>query len=316
MFIIIAVGAYFLGALAIILDKFLLGSKRISTPPVYAFYLGLFGLFASFALLFVHFSFPSSFQITVSFLSGILFTYGILALYFAIKKSEASRVVPVVGAVIPIVTFVASWFLLGEGLMREQLFGVLLLVSGGLLISFDLPLRKEGRKFFAGFRAAILAGILLAVATTLFKSVYEAQEFFSGFALTRIGAFFGALSFLLYPKWRREIFQSFKNVSSQSQRKKNFSTAVIFVGNKILGGFSSLGTNWAIALGSVTLVNALVPVQYVFVLFLAMLSAHFWPKIYAEKFSFNDWIQKVVAIALIALGIVLISLRLQATLYM
>ena len=147
MFIIIAVGAYFLGALAIILDKFLLGSKRISTPPVYAFYLGLFGLFASFALLFVHFSFPSSFQITVSFLSGILFTYGILALYFAIKKSEASRVVPVVGAVIPIVTFVASWFLLGEGLMREQLFGVLLLVSGGLLISFDcLAILKIKRK--------------------------------------------------------------------------------------------------------------------------------------------------------------------------
>ena len=42
----ITIVAYFLLALEIILDKFLLSSKRVSHPSIYAFYSGALGFFA------------------------------------------------------------------------------------------------------------------------------------------------------------------------------------------------------------------------------------------------------------------------------
>jgi drug/metabolite transporter (DMT)-like permease len=147
IFIFAALGSYFLGALTVILDKFLLGSRRISSAPVYSFLIAVFGLFSLFFIPFSGFSIPSGWQIFLSLLGGALFSYGILALYFAIRESEASRVSPIVGAIIPVVTFSLSLFFSSERLVLIQIIGVALLIFGGLLISFDLPLKN----FFLDF---------------------------------------------------------------------------------------------------------------------------------------------------------------------
>ena|ERR1035437_1335881 len=101
----IVVAAYLFGAISNVGDKFLLGSKRISSAPVYAFYIGVFGLgalvLAPFGL-----SVSSSDIILLCFVSGALFLAGITLLYFAIERAEASRVIPVFGAVIPFASFV------------------------------------------------------------------------------------------------------------------------------------------------------------------------------------------------------------------
>ena len=95
--------------------------------------------------------------------------FGILLLYFATGKAQASQVVPVVGAVLPLATFLISLPMQSEKLNLLQILGILLLIFGGLLISFDLPLKLGRRKFFSGFYYALGAGILLAVAYVLFK---------------------------------------------------------------------------------------------------------------------------------------------------
>ena len=106
-YIVIATIAYFLVALEVILDKFLLSSKRVSHPAIYTFYSGLLTAFVFFMVPFSFHSMSIWFA-WVSLITGMIFTYGILALFFAINKSEASRVMPVVGAIIPIMTFVLS----------------------------------------------------------------------------------------------------------------------------------------------------------------------------------------------------------------
>ena len=303
IFIFAALGSYFLGALTVILDKFLLSSKRISSPPVYSFYVGVFGLFVLFFIPF-GFSVPSLFQITISLVSGIIFSLGILALYFAIKKSEASRVTPVVGAVVPIVTYFLSTAFSKEQLFSLQILGVALLIFGGLLISFDLPLKMNKKKFFAGFYPSLFSGFLLAVAYFMFKLVYEEQSFLSGFVWTRIGCFLVVTGYFLVPSWRKEILGSFKNF--KKPQKHHYQTGGIFVSNKILGGISSILLNWSIALGSVTLVNSLISSQYVFVLILAFLAHKKYPFVFEEKLLFWDWAQKIGAIVLIGIGVVLI----------
>lgn len=304
MFIFAALGSYFLGALTVILDKFLLSSKRISSPAVYSFFIAIFGLFALFLVPFAGFYVPSGWQIFLSLLGGALFSFGILALYFAIQKSEASRVSPIVGAIIPVATYFLSLFFSTDKLILIQAVGAALLIFGGLLISFDLPLKINKKKFFAGFYASVLAGIILSLSYFIFKFVYNEQSFFNGFIWTRIGCFLAVLSYFLIPKWRKEIFTSFTGF--KNPKKKEYQTGGLFVGNKILGGMSSILLNAAFAMGSITLVNSLVSSQYVFVLVLAFFAHKKYPFVFEEKLYFWDWAQKIGAIVLIGIGVMFI----------
>lgn len=303
-FIFAALGSYFLGALTVILDKFLLSSKRISSPAVYSFFIAIFGLFALLFVPFSGFSVPSGWQIFLSLLGGVLFSFGILALYFAIQKSEASRVTPIVGAIIPVATYFLSLFFSTDKLILIQVIGVALLIFGGLLISFDLPLKINKKKFFPGFYASLFAGLLLAASYFVFKFVYNEQTFFNGFIWTRIGCFLAVLSYFLIPKWRKEIFKSLE--SFKKPKKKEYQTGGLFVANKILGGTSSILLNAAFAMGSITLVNSLVSSQYVFVLALAFFAHNKYPFVFEEKLYFWDWTQKIGAIILIGIGVVFI----------
>lgn len=338
--ILITASAYFLGAFAVLMDKFLLGSKRIASPQTYAFYVGLFGIGA---LIFAPLGFfyasmrlyiPSSSQIALSLVSGFFYMVAIAMLYEAIKKAEASRVTPVVFSVVPLATYLISLFLKNEQLSMLQLGGVLLLIIGGLLISFDLPLKigphtfrvikkvvkfefvnsiicsAEGvgvnkKKFFAGFYVACLAGLFFAIAYILFKFVYAQQAFFNGFIWTRFGMFVGALGLLLVPAWRKAIFKSLSKAKKPA--KENVHTGGIFIANKIMGGTSSIMLNFALSLGSVTLINSMVSLQYVFVLGLLAAVSKKFPQIFEEKLLFWDWMQKIGAIVVIAIGMVFVS---------
>ena len=302
--IIVAVSAYFLGAFAVLMDKFLLGSKRVSSPQVYTFYVGVFGL-GAFLFLPFGFSVPSLYQIIISIISGAIYIGGIFALNVSINKAEASRVTPVVFSVVPIATYLISFLFNNEKLAALQIGGVALLIIGGLLISFDLPLKLNKKKFFTGFYMSCLAGILLAISYVMFKLVYAEQSFFNGFMWTRIGGFVAALLLLIIPSWRKAIFKSFTH--AKNPNKKNVGTGGMFLINKIMGGTSSILLNKAFQLGSVTLVNSMVSLQYVFVLILVAVAAKKNPKVFAEKLLFWDWAQKIGAIIVIAIGMYLVS---------
>ncbi|PIP27583.1 MAG: hypothetical protein COX30_01135 [Candidatus Moranbacteria bacterium CG23_combo_of_CG06-09_8_20_14_all_39_10] len=304
-YLVIAVIAYFLVAIEVILDKFLLTSKRVSHPSIYAFYIGMMSLFAlGFIPFGVH---PISLQQAIlMIIPGIIFTYGVMSLFFAINKSEASRVMPVVGAIIPIATFLLSIFFLSEKLRVIQLVGVGALIVGGLLISFEFPF-KDKKRFFHGFYYSIAAGILLAIAFTWFKYFFEHDNFVNVFVWTRIGLFFGALSLFLNPVWRKRILESFGGF--KKPQKEHYETGSLFVVNKALGGIGSFMTNFAIAIGSVTIVNALVSTEYVFILLIGLVMSLKFPKIFQEKESALEITQKVVSIIIISLGVILISLK-------
>lgn len=303
--ILVATSAYFLGAFAVLLDKFLLGSKRVSSPQVYTFYVGVFGLgaflFAPFGL-----SIPSSGQIYLSLFSGALYMAGIFALNLSINKAEASRVTPVVFSVVPLATYAISFLIKDEKLTLMQLGGVALLIFGGLLISFDLPLKLSKRKFFKGFYTSCLAGVLLAVSYVTFKMLSDEQTFFSGFIWMRIGGFVGVLLFLFLPTWRKAIFKSFTHAKKPS--RTHVHTGGLFIANKILGGTSAILIYVAIGLGSVTLVNSMVSLQYVFVLLLVAIASRKHPEVFAEKLLFWDWAQKIAAIVVIAIGMFFVSI--------
>jgi drug/metabolite transporter (DMT)-like permease len=55
--------------------------------------------------------------------------------YKALHQSEATRVVPIVGALTPIFSFIFSYLFLGAHLSPQQFAAFIVLIAGGLLIS-------------------------------------------------------------------------------------------------------------------------------------------------------------------------------------
>ena len=297
--------AYFILALVVILDKFLLSSKKISHPVIYAFYSGIL---SSFAILFL---FPFGWHrigilyLCFAILAGVIFLYGLLALFYSMKKGEATRVTMVVGAVIPIVTYLLSIIVLQENLPSMKIFGVAGLIAGGVLISLELGKGKQGN-FFSGFYEAVLAGILLALAYTLLKKFYEGDNFINVFVWTRLGVFVGALSFLTIPVWRKAILNSIAKFKKPNHDNKR--SGLLFVFNKALGGIGSIILNYSFSLGNVTVINALISIEYTFV-FLLGIGFTFWqPKIFMEKMDKRSLAQKIAAIIIVAAGVIFVSI--------
>jgi drug/metabolite transporter (DMT)-like permease len=302
--LLVAIIAYFLIALESILDKFLLSSQRVGHPATYAFYSGLLSL-AAFLLFPLGFHLVSLQMAWQEILAGAIFTFGILFIFFAIKNSEASQVIPVVGATTTIITYVLSFIFLGEHLSVFKFWGIVALIVGGLLISLDFSTQRL-KHFFDGFLFSILAGFFMAVAFTWFKRFYEVDNFLNVYIWTRIGLMLGACSFFLYAPWRKVIWSSltkFKKPQNQDRR-----SGILFVGTKALGGIGSFLINYAISLGSVTIVNALVSVEYVFIFGLAYLFFKRVGKIFAEKRDRATLIRKFIAVGIIAVGMFWISL--------
>ena len=73
-----------------------------------------------------------------------------------------------------------------------------------------------------------------------------------------------------------------------------------------MGGIIPLVLTAAMALGSVTLVNAVQGAQYGFLFILALLFSYRWPKIFGEEFNIKVIVQKVIALILIILGLYLL----------
>lgn len=297
----VALVAYIFIGIQTILDKFLISSNRIAHPTIYTFYSGILSLpILLLAPLGFHSIGGGDFFWNI--FSGAIFAYGILFMFFALRKNEASRVVPIVGAVVPIVTFILSFFVLGSVLKSQQITGVILLIIGGFMISFEISDKQhKKRKLFSGFYLSILSGIFFGLAFVTFKKLYLMDNFFNVFLWTRIGLFMGAMTLFLIPNWRKIIINSL--LHAKKSPKRDYQTGFLFVGNKILGGVGSILLQRAISIGEVTIVNALVSIEYAFIFLAGIFLSLRWPEIFHEKRNKKEILQKIVAIAIITAGI-------------
>lgn len=297
IWITIAILGYFLGAVTNILDKFIL-SARIPKASVYAFFAAMFSL-STFVLAPFGLSFMETRLFLIALLSGAFFTYGLLFFYKAVKVSEVSRVAPLVGSLTAVGTLAAVIAVSDARLDYASLMSFWLLVLGGFLMAFDLPFRP--RIMFHGIWTIVLASFFLGASLVLLKYVYVDEGFVNGYVWSRFGAFMAGLTLFLVPTWRREIVSTLREpVVSRTERAK---TGAWFVVNKVSGALSAFFVNYAVSLGSLTLVHALAGMQYAFVFLLVIVLSHFRPKFVGEHLLLNDWVQKAVALICIGIGL-------------
>ena len=295
---LVALLGYFFSAVSAAFDKFLL-SDRIPTPAVYAYFVSLFSLFA---LGFAPFGFHLlDIGTTITLLlSGMTFVYGLVAFYAAVKRHEVSRVAPLVGTIISLVAFLAVFLpgMVGEVAVDSRyIMALVFLIVGGLLISFDLPLRRgEHISWYI-----MLAGILMGMSFLFLKSGYAGTDFVNGLVWSRLGMTLAGLTLFIVPLFRRQIVAQFTGFGHRSSRAA--STGGLFLLNKTTAGLGTFLVAYATYLGSVSFVQALSGMQYVFLLFLTFPLSFRYPQIFGERLHFWDWFQKVVAVGIIGFGL-------------
>ncbi len=296
MWIILALIGYTALAVVFILDKLIL-TESLDKPVVYTFYSTIF-MFA--ALL----AWPFGVEMLVgvdwfwALASGLGFGFGMWAMFIAVKAGEASHVNPFIGAIITIVTFGLASTFLGESLTQLQVIGMLVLAGSTLLLAF---FNERG---FTGFNKSyawgIAAAVLFAISHTTAKYLYDVYPFLTGFVWTRATTGLVGLFTLFFPS----VYATFKTKKkpTKKQHLKKVHAVSVVVAAKVLSVVGVVLIQLAIALGSVTLVNALVGAQYALMFVLIFLFTKFAPRIFKETFSRSEIIMQTVAILLVIVG--------------
>lgn len=292
-YVVIAILSYIAFAVNSVIDKFLL-KKSIQDAATYAFYTGVLSMVA---LLLIPFGFaiPPLKIIFIALVSGACFVYALIAFYVSLKHQDASVVLPTMGAIVPVTSFILSYFLADERLTRLEIFGLALLVFGTVLLSGDHRLHKQGHWLPMALLGAVFFGMSFALA----KVVYLNQSFISGLIWTRLGLGLGALTILLSPSARRKIFQT--------TRKMPRASGILFFAGQILAAGGGIMQNLAVSLGSVTIVNALQGTQFAFLFVLTWFLSSRYPRILQEDYSFSAIVRKSLAIIIIGTGLLLIA---------
>ncbi len=301
--ILLATVGQFLNAIVAILDKYIVSDEKVLPRPfVYAFYSCL--LTGFWAVMYVlglipflgDLGVPSLLQVTspsiqvvgLSFLSAYTFFMALVSLYDALKKADASNIIPVIGAISAIATFGMSYLFLDARLTDSHVLGVLLLVIGTLLVAQTLPAKSVALHTFH-------SGLFFALHYITMKGLFIETNFADGFFWSRIGFVLFALSLLLVPSYLKKINTQTKNASKK--------TGWLVVLNKTLAGVAAFILLKATDVGDVSVVQALDGLKFVFILILVTIFAPFLPPAAVDKdTSSRTVIRKILYVTLILIG--------------
>lgn len=287
------IAAQFLNALIVLVDKHIVTRTAISSPAVYSFYVGIlsavFLVLAPFGVV----GTPDAYTLILSAVMGAAFIASILFLYHALKIAATTDVVPLLAALSTITAFTLGTVLLDETLPRSFLPALGLFVAGTLLVGH---FRFNARSFLY----VILSAILFGFSAILLKILFAHTSFLDGLFWSRMGNVAAALTLLAVPACRRGIRESSKRIAPRD-------SALVIV-NRFLGGVAFLFTVYAIHLGSVSLVNALSALQFLFVFLIIFLLRRPMPEQFTHEFRPGHVAHKVASMICIFAGFLMLFL--------
>ncbi|MDO8663423.1 MAG: DMT family transporter [Candidatus Wildermuthbacteria bacterium] len=293
MWIFFTISSAFCFAIVNIVDKYTITKwvRQPITPVIISGASSLMGILLVY--LFHGFSILSYFHIFLALIPGIFYALFLILYFKALKIEEVSRVVPLLYLSPLFVSFLAALFL-NEIFTPLKYSGIAFLMTGSILILskgfFKVNLGKA-------FWLILLAVFFNAIAGILTKYLLGFADFWTIFAYRNIGAVI-----LLVPL-SIVYFQELTYTAKKSGKKV---IAVIFA-NNTLALFALFLSTIAVSIGFVSLVNALSSIQPFFVLVFTILLGAFYPNILKEEINKKVIFQKITAIALMFIGVILIT---------
>lgn len=305
--ILIALIGHAANGFAFVIDKILLKNafKRSAT------YAGMVGLLSGLAVLLIPWvkEWPVGGDLLIALLCGITFMAALWTFFAALSRGEASRVVPIISALIPIITLVGTFIFLGERLTLAQMLGFGLLILATVLLAGG---KAQNRLTKTTILLSILSALMFAVSSVSGKAVYDSVGFLGGFVTTRIVAGVTALilACLIDPMSGTEMLSIIRahKGKKKGQAISGSSAAKLAIVGQVLGGIGFILLQYAISLGSASIVNALQVMQFALLVIIAFILKSKAQTLLGESLKQNVIALKVIALAIMAVGLGMISL--------
>lgn len=295
-YLLIAITAYLLNAVSVTIDKILL-VKKLPNPALYVFYISLFSLTVLLAAPFT--TFPNLQALAIASFSTILWTLGAYFMFRALKSGEASRVIPVIGTLIPIILL--SMQALSGKVYANEIFAILILLAGLIFLVFPYFKGKISREEFL---LEIVSALLFANSYYLLKMAYSSADFLSVFVYSRLILIPLILVIFLIPLFRKKVL----GAHSDHPKVNLFSkTGVLLFIGQAAGGISQMILTFAISLASPAVINSIQGIQYVFLFILSLLLSKKFPLVFDGKMTRLVLSGKIIGISLIFFGLWILS---------
>ncbi len=290
--------SYLFFSLASLGDKLIL--KGGAKPKLYAFYVGIFGGLIVVLIPFIKFNLPDSAVLVWIILEAVAFIFGVYTMFLALEKFDASKVIPVIGAVQPILILIFTLVIFGSEVMNEKnILAFLVLLLASIIISVE----KKPQITMNFLKLTMISALMFSLDYIFSKIVFLNIPFLEGLIWTRIFIFLFVLTFLFSRNFRKQAFKK--------QVVLNKKTGALFLLTQTAGGLAIFLQSFAISLAPIAylaIVNSLRGIQYVFLFLATTFLSYFYPKVLKEKISRKLVAQKIISIALIVLGLVILAI--------
>ncbi len=296
--IIASLGTAIIFTIGNIIDSHVISKKVPNISPV-LFVLGIAQLIIACIVLAV-FHFPTNAGVThilVAVGAGLLTALALMILLNCLQKGEVSRVIPVICSS-PIFVALLSMPLLRETLNLWEWLAILLAVAGAVLISLQRDEGATKNRLQKSFYLLLLAAFLSALSNVGYKYALETLSFWNMVTITGICVSVVALSLSL----RKSTFLELKKLKQRTQ------ILGLISGNQVIAAGGTALSFVAFAAGPVALVSTLMNIRPVFVFLFSLAISRFFPNFINEKLNRSTIIIKLIGIAMITTGVVIISL--------
>jgi len=276
--ILLATVGQFLNAIVAIFDKYIVSDEKVLPRPfVYAFYSCLItgfwiviyvaGFIPGLADLGVptlrNVERPSIEVVAMSFLAAYTFFIALVSMFDALKRADATNAMPIIGSVSALSSFGLSYLFLDATLSENFIFGVVLLSVGTLLVAQTLPKKSV-------ILNVAHSGLFFALHYITMKALFLDTSFDNGFFWSRVAFVLFTLSLLLVPAY----YQKIREQTSETSKKAG---GIVLLA-KVFAGVAAFMLLKATDMGDVSVVQALGGLQYVFIIIITILFAHWLPE--------------------------------------
>jgi drug/metabolite transporter (DMT)-like permease len=289
--VLIAIVGYISMAISQLLDKALL---NIAFKEVKAFVFLIAALnVLAFGMIPFGVTLIDPILLLIATAGGALFILALIPFLSALQGDEASRVIPLVGGVVPIATLLGEVVFLGGRLSNLDYVAFALLVIGSIVLTISHT--GSGKRSYSAIIKAVFGATLFAASFVITKYVFDHTTFINGFFWMRLGGILVAIGLFFLHDVRQGI-KDFFTKNSKLVQSGYFAT-------QALNGGGFVMQSYAISLASVSLVNALQGSQYLFILIFVAIAAKFKPGLLGEKITVAILVEKLAAVFIIIAGI-------------
>ena len=235
--------------------------------------------------------------------SGAIYIVGLLPYLYAMSKDDVSIVVPLF-QLIPVFGYVLGFVFLKEQLTNTQLLGGVMVFIGAIGISLDVPrlVEKQFKIKWDVLGLMVLSSFLVALYSFLFKFASIENESFV------VSSFWQYVGFILVAIIILVFVKSYRTEFVAIVKRNKLPILGLNASNEIINIIAKIALDYASLLAPLALVWVVNGFQPLFVFVYGILITLLFPKILKENLSKEVLIQKIVFIAVIIAGSVILNL--------